>query len=60
MKNFMFMLMAVGMMMFTACGSKSTTPETPPTTDTTNVDVVPAQKPNDTIPAPVDRDTAIQ
>lgn len=57
-RQFMFMLMTVGMMMFTACGTKNQ--PTTPTPEPTHVDVTPAQKPNDTIPAPVDRDTAIQ
>jgi len=58
-RQMLFALMMVAGLIMASCGTKSTTDETQ-TQDTTQVDVTPAQKPNDTIPAPVDRDTAIQ
>jgi hypothetical protein len=59
MKNFMFMLMAVGMMMFTACGSTGTQ-EQATEVDTTEVVAEPAVEVEPAVEAQAADTTAVQ
>jgi predicted component of type VI protein secretion system len=59
MKNFMFMLMAVGMMMFTACGSTGTQ-EQATEVDTTEVVAEPAVEADTAVEAQAADTTAVQ